>query len=243
MKKTVVFLALLALLSACAMDPRLTEQSQVYVDTWVKRDNPAVFVQPMNAPSRPFKAVILPFDVQQDVRFASNIGKQLTEVLWQGWNKEQAFPSLFYEPTMLGVTKEQAILIGRDRGADCVVMGHFSYILNGGTQSDSTISMAFDIFDVNTGQRIWSMAHTGRIDPGLLRTDYVLFTRNARMPMDPMWSIMMAMAADTGGILKKWNNGQQYQSPGASSVPVSTPKPQDPPPAPKKPLQSSVLQN
>lgn len=246
MNRIVIFLALAVALTvtACGFSPRLTEQSVLYVDTWVKRNNPSVYVQPQNAPKRPFKAVILPFKIQQALDNSREISKQLTEVFWQTWTRDGVFPSIFYEPAMEGASKEQAILIGRDRGADCVVTGRIVYLLAGGTRSDSAISVAFEIFDVNSGQRIWSMAHTGRMEAGLT-TDYVIFKRENRMPMDPLWAIMTALAADTGGPIKKWNAGLQYQQAGATPAPVSVPSEQSTPAAApqKTPLRSGTLAN
>lgn len=240
MKRIALILALTAALSACAYEPKLAEQSVLYVDVYVKRNNPSVFVQPLNAPSRPFKAVVLPFAVQQDVANARHISKQLTEVLANTWMQDQVFPTIYYEGGLEGLSSEQAILVGRDRGADCVVVGRYSYILAGGTRSDSSVSFSFEIFDVNTGQRIWSMAQSGRMDPDR-SSDFVLFRRESRMPQDPLWAIMTALAHDTGGPIKKWNTGMQFQTSGAFSAPVSVPADLAPPPPPKKPLQSTNL--
>jgi len=242
MKRIAIFLALAALLSGCAYEPKLAEQSVLYVDVHVKRNNPSVFVQPLNAPSRPFKAVVLPFAVQQDVYNARHISKQLTEVFANTWMQDQVFPTIFYEPALEGLSPEQAILVGRDRGADCVVVGKYSYILAGGTRSDSAVSFSFEIFDVNSGQRIWSMAQSGRMDPDR-SADYILFRRESRLPQDPLWTIMTALAHDTGGPIKKWNTGGQFQTSGATNVPVAPPLDMAPPPPPKKPLQSSNLEN
>jgi hypothetical protein len=242
MKPIVVILALLTLVSACAVDPKLAEQPVLYVDVDVKRNNPTVFVQPLNAPTRPFKAVVLPFTVQQDVVNARHLSKQLTEVFANTWMQDKVFPAVFYEPSQEGLSNEQAILVARDRGADCVVTGRIAYILAGGTRSDSAISLSFEVFDVNSGQRIWSMTQAGRMDPDR-SSDFILFKRENRMPQDPLWYIMATLAHDTGGTIRKWNMGQQYQSPGASSVPVSIPQDHAPPPPPKKPLESSNLSN
>lgn len=240
MKRIAMALALTVMFSACALDPKLTEQSTVYVDVHVKRNNPSVFIQPQNAPARPFKAVILPFTVQQDVYNARHLAKQLTEIFANTWNQDRVFPTLYYEPTQEGLSKEQAILVARDRGADCVVMGRLAYILDGGTRSDSSVSLSFEIFDVNSGQRIWSMAQAGRMDPDR-SSDFVLFKRESRMPQDPLWAIMTALGHDTGGPIKKWNMGQQYQTSGAQPAPVSVPREQAPPPPPKQPLTSATL--
>lgn len=242
MKRIAMALALTVMFSACALDPKLTEQSTVYVDVHVKRNNPSVFIQPQNAPARPFKAVILPFTVQQDVYNARHLAKQLTEIFANTWNQDRVFPTLYYEPTQEGLSKEQAILVARDRGADCVVMGRLAYILDGGTRSDSSVSLSFEIFDVNSGQRIWSMAQAGRMDPDR-SSDFVLFKRESRMPQDPLWAIMTALGHDTGGPIKKWNMGQQYQTSGAQPAPVSVPREQAPPPPPKQPLTSATLSN
>ncbi|GAB6036957.1 lipoprotein [Fundidesulfovibrio butyratiphilus] len=242
MRRIAIVLALATALAACAFDPKLTEQSTLYVDAWVKRNNPAVYVQPMNAPSRPFKALIVPFKVQQDILSARDLGKQLTEVFWQIWSRDGVFPACYYEQGVDNVTPEQAVLMARDRGADCAVVGRIGYLLAGGTQSDSAISLSVEIFDVNTGQRIWSMAHAGRMEPGKA-DDFILFTRKTRMPMDPLWAIMTGLAADLGGPVKNWNYGMQYKQAGATPAPVSIPQEQAPPPPPKKPLQSSYLES
>jgi len=242
MKRIAMILALAALLGGCAVDPKLTEQSVLYVDVHVKRNNPSVYVQPLNAPTRPFKAVVLPFAVQQDVYNARHLSKQLTEVFANTWMQDQVFPTIFFEPTAEGLTNEQAILVARDRGADCVVTGKLAYILAGGTRSDSAVSLSFEIFDVNSGQRIWAMSQAGRMDPDR-SADMIFFKRESRMPQDPLWSIMTALGHDTGGPIKKWNSGMQFQSSGATSVQVPAPKDHAPPPPPKKPLQSSNLES
>jgi len=242
MKQIAIILALAMALAGCAFEPKLTEQSNLYVDAWVKRNNPAVFVQPQNAPSRPFKAVVLPFKIQQDIPYARDLSRQLTEVFAQTWSQDAVFPSLYFEPAMEGGTVEQAILVGRDRSADCVVTGRINYLLAGGTRSDSAVSITFEIFDVSTGQRIWSMSHAGRIDIGKT-DDFIFFKRETRMPQDPLWAIMTALAHDTGGPIKKWNSGITFHAAGAQLVPVSTPKEHTPPPPPRPPLQSSNLEN
>lgn len=241
MKHLCLLLALTLGLSSCAYEQKMTEQPILYVDIHVKRNNPSVYVQPMNAPTRPFKAVVVPFIVQQDIYNARHLSKQLTEIFANTWMQDKVFPALFFEPGQEGLTTEQAILVARDRGADCVVTGKLAYILAGGTRSDSAVSLSFDIFDVNSGQRIWSMAQSGRMDPDR-SSDFILFKRESRMPQDPLWSIMTALAHDTGGPIKKWNSGMQFQVSGASLAPVSIPTEHAPPPPPKQPLQSSNLE-
>lgn len=242
MKRLAIIIALAAALGGCAYDIKPSEQSVLHVDVYVKRNNPTVYVQPVNAPARPFKAVVLPFAIQQDVDNSRHISKQLTEVFANTWSQDQVFPTIFYEPTQEGLTKEQAILVARDRRVDCVVMGRYTYILAGGTRSDSAVSLSLEIFDANTGQRIWQISQAGRMDPDR-SSDFMFFRKENRMPQDPLWSIVTTLAHDTGGTIKKWNQGLQYHSSGALSEPVSAPKDYPPPPTPKQPVVSTKLDN
>ena len=63
-------------LVACAMEPRLTSLSIVYLDAYVKREPPAVYIFPPKAPPAPLKALIVPFTVGQDIASAKMLGTQ-----------------------------------------------------------------------------------------------------------------------------------------------------------------------
>ncbi|MBF0481366.1 MAG: hypothetical protein HQK81_10665 [Desulfovibrionaceae bacterium] len=191
-------------LIACAMEPRLTSLSIVYLDAYVKRESPAVYVQPTKAPPAPLKALIIPFTVGQDIASAKSIGTQITEIFWQGWNKDQVFPTLLYDTSLDYKTPEQIMLIARDRGVDLVVNGNITHVLAGGTQGDSMVGLNLQILDVKTGSRIWHMAQAGRMEPGMQHDFIIAMTRN-RMPTDPIYAIVSCLAADTGDIIKNWN--------------------------------------
>jgi len=233
MKSLGMILTFAALLSACV--PGSKSGDEAGPDARVARGHPAVITEPKNAPVRPFRAAVLPFSASGAAGLSS---KGLTAVLVDAWTREQAFDAVYYEPDQVGLTNDQAILMARDRGADCVVIGRLGGLVDGDDGEDSAASLSFEILDVNSGQAIWSMTASGRMGPGV---GFSFFRPKSDPSGDALKTIVAALAYDTGAIIKKWNTGAAYSTPGAVSVPVSVPDEHAPPPPPKKPLQSSNL--
>jgi hypothetical protein len=204
MKARILVTLFLLGLIACAVEPRLSSLSIVYLDAYVKRTDPAVYVQPTAAPPRPLTAMIVPFTVSQDIASAKMLGTQITQIFWQGWNQTQVFPSLFYETGLEFKSPEEIMLIARDRRVDLIVNGNITHILAGGTQGDSMVGLNLQILDVKTGARIWHMAQSGRMEPGQ-QHDYIIAMTRQRMPTDPINAIVTCLASDTGQLVRNWN--------------------------------------
>jgi len=220
------------LLSACTLNSSSNDGTGP--DERVTRENPTVITEPANAPARPFKAVILPFSAQ-----GSNLSsKGLTAAFADAWTHSQAFASVDYASDQAGLTGERAILMARNRGADCLVIGRLGALVDGGEGEESTASLSLEILDVNSGQAIWSMTASGRMSPGGI---FSFFRRKDGASEEPLKTIVAALAYDTGAIIKKWNTGAAYKTPGAIAVPVSIPSVYVPPPPPKKPLHVKDL--
>ncbi|WP_051261311.1 hypothetical protein [Desulfovibrio inopinatus] len=199
-----ITLLLTMLISACAIQPAIDSQTTVYVDNWVKRNHPQIYVQPMGPPPGPYSALILPFRVTQDIDYSRSLGTQITEMFWQAWTGQGVFPTLYYDRTREYINIEQAIAEGRRMGVNAVVVGDITYLMSGGSRGETGVSLKVDIFDVSSGQRIWSMAHAGRMEAGL-NQDYILFRKVDRMPLDPVYSIVTVLARDMGDLIKNWN--------------------------------------
>jgi len=215
----------LALLAGCAIEPKLTDKSVVLVDNWTRRNNPEVYVQPMHSPPVPTTALMVPFQVTQDIAGGQELGEQVTRIVWQTWTRDRVFPKLLFEEQLRNATTPQAVAAARRLGVDLVVVGKITYIMSGGTRGDSGVAFSFDIIDVRTGERLWSMAHAGTIETGLTE-DFILFTRRNRMPTDPIYAVTSTLAMDMGGPIIKWNYG--YKAP-----PPAGPNPPPPPPPAK----------
>jgi hypothetical protein len=210
------------LLAGCSVEPKMTDKHTLYIDNWTKRNNPEVYVEPQKAPPVPVSALIVPFQVTQDIPYGQDLGEQLTRVVWQTWTRDRVFPKLLYEANLKNASTPQAVALARKMGIDTVVVGKFTYIMSGGSRGASGVSFTFDVIDARSGERLWSMAHGGTMETGLTE-DYILFQRQNRMPTEPLSAITATLAMDMGSPITNWNYG--YKAP-----PPASPNP--PPPAP-----------
>ncbi|KHK02045.1 hypothetical protein [Desulfovibrio sp. TomC] len=213
-------LAAVLVLAACAVEPKLTDKHTLSIDSWTKRNNPEVYVEPLKAPPVPVSALIVPFQVTQDIAYAQDLGEQLTRVVWQTWTRDRVFPKLLYEANFKTASTPQAVAMARKMGVDVVVVGKFTYVMSGGTRGDSSVSFTFDVIDARSGERLWSMAHSGLMETGLTE-DYVIFARKNRMPAEPLSAITATLAMDMGSPMTNWNYG--YKAP-----PPASPNPAPP---------------
>lgn len=224
MTRALLALAAVLVLSGCSFEPRLTDQSVLYVDTWVKRNNPEFYVEPLKSPPAPLSALVAPFRVTQDIAAPRELGAELTRILWQTWARDRVFPKLVFEQGLIFAPTPQLVAKARQMGLPLVVTGAVTYIYSGGTRGDSALSLNVEILDAATGERIWSMAHAGRMETGL-NEDYILFARKNRMPQEPLQAIVSVLAADLGSRIANWNYG-------AVPPPPAGPNPAPPPPPP-----------
>ncbi|NDY57376.1 hypothetical protein G3N56_11550, partial [Desulfovibrio sulfodismutans] len=194
----VIFLSFALFLVSCSTEPRLTSLSIVSVDAWVKRNNPDIYVEPLASPGAPMTAMIVPFQVTQNIAYMKLLGDQVTKYVWQTWTRDRVFPKFLYEQSQIPMSTAQAVALARKRGVNLLVTGSVTYIMSGGTRGDTSVSLALEIFDVATGERLWSMAHGGRIETGQTR-DYIFFAKQNRMPEDPIYAVTTVLAADMGG--------------------------------------------
>lgn len=220
-------LAALTVLAGCAIEPKISDRSTLYLDNYTRRDTPEVYVEPLHSPPVPVSALIVPFQVTQAMTGAGSqeLGEQLTRIVWQTWTRDRVFPKILYEAGLLNASTPKAVAVARQKGIDVVIVGKFTYILSGGTRGDSGVSLTFDVIDARTGERLWSMAEGGIMETGLVE-DYILFARKNRMPTDPLSAITATLAMDMGGPMTKWNYGFIPPPPaGPNPVPPPAPKP------------------
>ncbi len=240
MRKTLFFVTLLTLLvAACAVDPKISNWSDVYIDAWVKRNNPQVYVIPTSSPPMPYSALIVPFNISQEIYAPKALGAQLTKIVWQAWAADRVFPKLLYNDKLVDATPAAAIALGRKMGVNMVVTGTVTYLLAGGTRGSTAVSLELEGYDTATGERLFAMAHSGRIDTPM-KEDYILFFRKYRLPQDPVYAIVSLLAQDMGATLTNWNYGYQPPEPDEEGE-VAPPNPPSPPSPPDTQLNESYL--
>lgn len=227
---------LVVVLCGCSIEPKITAKSTVYVDNWTRRNNPEVYVQPMRSPPVPMTALMVPFQVTQDIAGAPELGAQVTRIVWQTWSRDRVFPKLLFEPEMVRADTAEAVARARTAGVDLAIVGKITYLMSGGTRGDSGVAFSFDAIDVRTGERLWSMAHAGTLEAGRVE-DFILFVRKNRMPLSPIYAITSTLAYDTGGMMRNWNYGFKPPVP-AGPNPNPAPQAGAPSAPPVRPLGS-----
>jgi hypothetical protein len=186
------------------IDP--TDKNLVYRDQWVRREPPEVHVQPVSAPPEGLRALFIPFRVTQIMDKPIPLGYGMARTVWQTWLTMRLFPNLEFSGDDTPYRRDRAVDLGRRRGADLVIGGFVTYVYAGGTAGDSRVSLQIEAHDVPSGQLVWSMSQSGLI-PASRSTDFFLFATKARMPADPLHTIVQVLASDMGREVQNWMYG------------------------------------
>lgn len=198
------FMCCILLSAGCAnVDADVTTQPQVYTDNTVERNPVQVYVHPDRPPAAAPRTLFMPFRVTQHMENASTIGRNISYYVWQNWLQSQVLSVCEFAMTDVAYRPDHALAMARSKGADMVVGGYVTHIVDGGTTGDSSLSISIEAYDVATGNLIWSMAQGGYMQLAKVK-DYLLFSVNTRMPMSPLGVIAAALAKDTGQEVKQW---------------------------------------
>lgn len=176
---------------------------QVQINDWVRRNPPALYVQPNITPNHAPRALFVPLRITQDMNNRLTIGNNISRQIWQVWLSQQAFSVLEYADTGRPYRPEEAIALGRMRGAELVVGGYITHFMDGSAYGDSSVSLAIEIYEVATGTLLWSMAQGANMEKQAVNDFYVLQVRS-RLPEDPVGLIVRTLASDMGKPVLYW---------------------------------------
>lgn len=200
-----------SLLAACAGSSNsgvsanvdLASEPTVYVDTFVRQSPVQVYVHPDGPPVEPPKALFMPLRLTQQMENAVSTGYNLSRLYWQSWLQAKVFPVLEFAATNTPYRPDVALAMGRQRGADLVVGGYITHFIDGGTTGDTSVSVAIEIYEVKTGNLLWSMAQGGFMQK-VAANDYLIFAVKSRMPTDPAYAVLMTLGRDMGKTVRNW---------------------------------------
>jgi len=196
----VVFMTLLGC-STKNVDFELVNQPIEYVDQYVEKSALQIYVKPSHALETPPTALFIPFRVTQKIEDATVIGENISQQIWATWLQAVVFPVIEWSPMQAPYRQDMALALGRARGADYVVGGVITYLMDGGAVGDSYISVKVDIHNVKTGDLMWSMAQSGMMRQKAYK-DYIIFSRDYRMPTDPLAIVVQSVAMDMANAIK-----------------------------------------
>lgn len=211
-----LFLACLTALSLAACNANVgagvtadfSNAPTLYVDQYVERPwLPEIYVQPQTAPLAPLTAVLVPLRMRTHYSNAQGLSEELTRVFWNAWLQQRVFPGLMMLEGEKWRGAQGIRTMAASGGADLVIGGEITHLMFGGTAGNTELAVRLEIYDANTGDLLWSMAHAGSMSAGLTQ-DYVFFLKKNRLPSSPMLAVAQALANDMADPLRNWNFGQ-----------------------------------
>lgn len=196
--------ACITLLASCAnVDMDMTTQPTLFINNAVQRNPVQIYVQPDRPPMTSPRTLFMPFRVTQKMEEATILGRNISYYIWQNWLQTQVLSVCEFAMTDVAYRPDHALAMARSKGADMVVGGYITHIVDGGTTGDSSLSVSIEAYDVHTGNLLWSMAQGGYMQQAKVK-DYLLFAVNTRMPMSSIGAISSTLAQDMGLKVKHW---------------------------------------
>lgn len=178
---------------------------QILTDNFVRRQKPAIYVHPQQALNHKPTALFVPLRMVQQVTNAVTFSDMLSRQIWQVWLSLGIFQTLEFMPSAGPFDRARALALARQKGAEVLVGGYINHYFDGGQGAESSISLAIEVYDVQSGNMIWSISQGGLMEKEK-KHDFYLFTITERNPADPSGLIARSLAWDMGKLLLKWVN-------------------------------------
>lgn len=214
--KLILVAVLLAAGSGCAVSPDNSFSSisltgdfaapiQVLTDNFVRRQKPAVYVQPQGPLDHKPTALFVPLRMVQQINNAVTFSDMLSRQVWQVWLSLGIFQTLEFAPYAGPFERARALALARQKHAELLVGGYINHYMDGGAGGTSSITLAIEVYDVRTGNMVWSITQSGMMEKEQ-KHDFYLFTITERNPADPSGLIARSVAWDMGKLVLKWVN-------------------------------------
>lgn len=188
----------------------LTTPGTLYSDSTVYRGEMQVMVHPNVNLEQPPTALFVPLGLTQDMHDALPVSQGVSRQVWQQFLSEGTFPTLELANMPPPYRADLALPLAQAKGADMMVGGYITYYLDGGQTGTSKISLHLEVYDVKSGDMLWSIAHAGTLPYKPVR-DFLLVEVKNRMPADPMSTLIAAVAGDMATLLHMWTSPKSFQ--------------------------------
>lgn len=190
------FLCLAVLiLGGCASDPVGINLYGLHYhdDAKVELSAMSEAVWPESMPSDGLRALILPFAVRQDVAVRKEVGREMADIFRLAWLESQNFAVLEYDAKKPWPGLEDALALAKDKGANILMVGNVSQFFEGSGSGRTTVGVTVEIYWVPSATLLWSAAQAGMME-GQRDKDYVLVRSSRRLPDQPTYAVMRALA-------------------------------------------------
>lgn len=191
--------------SSVSLTGNLSTPFQVLADNFVRRQPPVAYVSPQAPLGHRPRALFVPLRAVQEVGNAVTFSDMLSRQVWQVWLSQGAFNTLEYAPYNGPFNRDRALALAKRKGAELLVGGVINHYMDGGNNGESSVSLGIEIYDVKSGNLIWSIAQGGLMEPEK-KHNFYLFEVTERNPADPSGLITRTLAWDMGQLVRQWVN-------------------------------------
>lgn len=203
--------------SAVTLTGDLSTPIQIQTDNFVRRQPPVAYVSPTAPLGHKPTALFVPLRMVQQTTNAVTFSDLLSRQIWQVWLSLGAFKTLEYAPWAGPFERERALAIARQQGAELLVGGYINHFMDGGSGGESSVSLSMEVYDVKSGNLLWSLAEGGSMEARKVH-DFYLFSITERNPADPSGLITRSLAWDMGRLILGWVDPTAVQLQGEPSL-------------------------
>ncbi len=167
-----------------------------------------VYVKPTVHPTTPLKGLFVPLRVTQDMASPKQTSYNISRQIYQVWVAQSAFAALEYDDRLVPFQVTDALQLARSRGANVLVGGYIAHFLDAGSSGTSAVSIQIEMYEVASGNLIWSMGQGASMEKRQ-PTDLFSLGIEQRMPADAAGLMVRSVGYDLGEKIQQWVRGPQ----------------------------------
>lgn len=181
---------------------RIYKDASIYTGEIVTRVHPTT-----NLEEKP-TALFVPLGLVQNNRDHEAISRGVSRLVYESFLQEQTFSALEYSDYVIPYRTEDMLPVAREKGAEYLIGGLINQYYDGGETGESRFAMQLFVYQVDSGDLMWSLNHSGVL-PYSPDAHYGLYKVKNRMPVNPMTTLISAVGDELAMLLHYWTD-QEY---------------------------------
>lgn len=181
---------------------RFYREAGIYTGEIVTRIHPTA-----NLTEKP-TALFVPLGLVQNNRDHEAISRGVSRLIYESFLQEQTFAVLEYNDYLIPYRTEDMLPAAREKGAEYLIGGVINQYYDGTGTGDSRFAMQLFVYQVDSGDLMWSLNHSGVL-PYKSDAHYGLFKIKNRMPVNPMTTLISTVGDELAKLIHYWTD-QEY---------------------------------
>lgn len=183
---------------------RFYREAGIYTGEIVTRVHPTA-----NVSQKP-TALFVPLGLVQNNRDHDAISRGVSQLVYESFLAEQTFAALEYSDYVIPYRVEDMLPVAREKGAEYLIGGVINQYYDGGNTGDSRFAMQLYVYQVDSGDLMWSLHHGGVL-PYKPEAQYGLFSIKNRMPVNPMTTLISVVGGELAKLMHYWTDEEYMQ--------------------------------